>query len=166
MTQLCQNRRTFLASAGALTLTSAAGVALACPAPAPVGGQHVVLMLSRGCGDKRSTNVFEPPILRIEPGDTVSFVAEQRGHNAASMKDMIPAGAEPWKGKINQEIAVTLTQPGVYGYVCTPHYGLGMVGVIVVGGDLSNLADLRSVRHRGRAKKAFAALLDEVETTA
>ena len=46
---------------------------------------------------------------------------------------MIPEVAEPWKGKINEEITVTFTQEGIYGYKCQPHFGLGMVGLIQVG---------------------------------
>lgn len=44
-------------------------------------------------------------------------------------------GAEPFKGKINQEIEVTLTVPGVYGIKCSPHYDMGMVMLIQVGKD-------------------------------
>ena len=36
-------------------------------------------------------------------------------------------------GKVNQEIAVTLTEPGLYGVKCLPHYAMGMVMLIQVG---------------------------------
>ncbi|TIL50363.1 MAG: pseudoazurin, partial [Mesorhizobium sp.] len=67
------------------------------------------------------------------PGDTIKFVPTDKSHNAESIKDMIPDGAEAFKGKPNEEVAVALTKEGVYGVKCAPHYGMGMVALIVVG---------------------------------
>ena len=53
------------------------------------------------------------------------------GHNSESV--IVPDGGETWKGAMNKNISVTLTVPGIYGYLCLPHAGLGMNGVIVVG---------------------------------
>lgn len=52
---------------------------------------------------------------------------------------------------------MTLTVEGVYGYICSPHYEMGMVGVIVVGDPSVNLEAARKVRQQGDAKSAFAA---------
>ena len=46
---------------------------------------------------------------------------------------MIPEGAEGFKGKINEEIEVTLESEGVYGVICKPHYAMGMVMTVAVG---------------------------------
>src|SRR3546814_17407119 len=62
--------------------------------------------------------VFEPAFVKAESGDTVRFVAVDKGHNAESIAGMLPEGAEPFAGKFHQEITVTLAQPGVYGYRC------------------------------------------------
>src|SRR5690606_13822923 len=59
---------------------------------------------------------FEPAFLAVAPGDTVTFVNADKGHNSESIKGMIPEGAEPWKGQINEEIKVTFDVEGVYGY--------------------------------------------------
>jgi hypothetical protein len=59
---------------------------------------------------------------------------------------------------------VTLTQEGVYGYKCLPHYGLGMVGLIVVGDVNVNLTTAQAVKHRGRKlKKVFKVLFGQIE---
>ena len=87
-------------------------------------------MLNRG---EHGPMVYEPDFLAIAPGDTVKFVAAQSGHNAASIDGMAPAGFAGFKGNINQEIEVTLTEPGVYGVKCSPHYAMGMVMLIAVG---------------------------------
>lgn len=89
-----------------------------------------VKMLNKGEG---GTMIFEPASLRIAAGDTVKFIAADKGHNAESVKGMIPEGAEAFAGKINEEIDVTLTEPGLYGVKCKPHWGMGMVMVIAVG---------------------------------
>ena len=104
--------------------------------------------------------VFEPSYLAVQPGDTVTFEPTDPGHNVASVEGMIPAGATPFAGKLNEEVKVTLTQPGVYGYECTPHYAMGMVGVVTVGaGPPPNLAQARAVEHPARAQAVFDDLL-------
>ena len=39
--------------------------------------------------------VFEPEVVRIKPGDTIKFVAADKGHNAVTIKELLPSGAEP-----------------------------------------------------------------------
>jgi pseudoazurin len=79
------------------------------------------------------TMAFEPSFVAIQPGDTVKFVAADKGHNAESVADILPKGAKPFKGRVNEEIAVRFTVPGFYGFKCLPHTGMGMVGLIRVG---------------------------------
>jgi pseudoazurin len=107
---------------------------------------------------------FEPQQLKIQPGDTVHFIAKDKGHNVESIDGMIPDGASPFKGGMNQDITVTFTKPGVYGYKCAPHYGMGMVGLIAVGDPSSNLQKAEAVNHPGKAKPAFAALFKAIGT--
>ena len=38
--------------------------------------------------------VFEPAFVKIAPGDTVKFVSTDKGHNAESIKGMLPDGAD------------------------------------------------------------------------
>lgn len=91
---------------------------------------HEVRMLNKS-EDERM--VFEPAVLQIAEGDTVKFIAEDRGHNAEIIDGMHPEGAEAFAGKINEEIEVTFDQPGLYGVKCKPHFAMGMVMTIAVG---------------------------------
>ncbi len=75
---------------------------------------------------------FSPNILFINPGDTVQW-ASMTSHDSVSMEGLIPENAEPWKFKIGQNGAVTLTEEGVYIYKCNPHYPNGMVAAIIAG---------------------------------
>jgi pseudoazurin len=120
-----------------------------------------VKMLNRGAAGMM---VFEPAFVKIAPGDTVKFLATDKGHNAESIAGMLPDGAEPFAGKFNEEIAVTFEKPGVYGYKCKPHYAMGMVGMIVVG-NAANADQAKAERHPGKAKKVFGELFEKLETT-
>lgn len=154
-------RRNFILSLSAL---SAASVAWACPVPIRAEGDpHSVLMLNAACGDSNKPNVFTPSILRVAVGDSVTFVPTDSGHNAASKRGMIPEGATPWNGAVDETLNVTFDVPGIYGYLCLPHYEMGMVGLVVVGNDMSNLAAVKKIRHPGAARKAFRSLLAVLE---
>ena len=98
---------------------------------------HTVEMLSSSNGQMM---VFKPAVLKINPGDTVTWKATNPGHNTASINEMSPDSSLQWDGKINEELKITFTKEGVYGYKCTPHYILGMVGVVSVGDNTTNLS--------------------------
>ncbi len=102
---------------------------------------HVVKMLNQGSG---GVMVFEPAVLKIAVGDSVTFESTDAAHNSASLPGMIPENAVSWNGELSRDITVTLTQPGVYAYQCTPHSMMAMVGVIQVGNDSSNLATVKN----------------------
>ena len=117
-----------------------AALALACAAHAPAWAKTwEVKMLNRNATGPMP---FEPDYLHIAPGDKVKFLAVHNGHNAASIPGMAPEGAPSFTGKINEEIAVTLTKPGFYGVKCLPHYAMGMVMLIQVGDD-AKLSELK-----------------------
>jgi pseudoazurin len=120
--------------------------------------EHTVRMLNKGAD---GVMVFEPSFLKAAPGDTVHFVATDKGHNVLSVEGMMPEGATPFQGKMNEDVTVTLDKPGVYAFECKPHYGMGMVGLIVVG-DPTNLAQAKGVSHKGKAKQRFEALFGNV----
>ena len=105
-------------------------------------------------GDNGSM-VFEPAALRIAVGDTVKFVPTDKGHNAESVKGMIPEGAASFAGRINEKIDVTLIEPGFYGIKCKPHWGMGMVMVIAVGDDPADADSFLAGRMPKRAKARF-----------
>ena len=52
--------------------------------------------------------------------------------------------------------------PGIYYYWCTPHKGMGMIGLVVVEGDISNIDDIASAKAMGKSKKKLKALLEEL----
>ena len=145
-------------AASALSAAFALSVLAAAPAQAK---QWEVKMLNKGTSG--GMMVYEPGFLAIQPGDTVKFVATTRGHNAESIAGMIPNGATPFKGRINEEIVVKFTRPGLYGYKCLPHLGMGMVGLIQVGKPV-NKAEVAAAAAKlpGMSKKVMTQLLARV----
>lgn len=134
-----------------------AGMVLAMVVASPAAAKDVqVRMLNNGA---RGAMVFEPALVKIAPGDTVSFVAVDKGHNAEIIPTMIPAGATPFKGKMNQSFTVKFSKPGIYGYKCSPHYGMGMVGAVIVGNPAANAAQAKAASHPGKARQTFASIL-------
>ena len=119
---------------------------------------HKIHMLNK-C--EKGTMVFQPDFVQAAPRDTVTFVPTDKGHDAESIKGMIPDGADPFKGKMSEQISVKLDKEGVYGVKCTPHYGMGMVALIVVGKPV-NLDQAKTVKQPGKAKTVFADLLSKV----
>ena len=112
---------------------------------------HTIEMLSSSDGQMM---VFKPAVLKINPGDTVTWKASNPGHNTASINEMSPDNALQWDGKINEEVKITFSKEGVYGYKCTPHYILGMVGIVSVGDNTINLS--AASEYAINAEKKFA----------
>ncbi|MEO0622146.1 MAG: pseudoazurin [Pseudomonadota bacterium] len=150
-------RRTLVLSTAALSVL---------PRRIAFAASHDVQMLNKDPDDPKKRMVFYPRILTVQPGDTITFIPADKGHNSESIKGMVPDGGDTWKGKINKEISITPTKPGFYGYHCTPHATVGMVGLIIVEGDgkLANLDAAKKVKHRGRAKKVWDEIWAEADS--
>ncbi|MDG2140269.1 MAG: pseudoazurin [Gammaproteobacteria bacterium] len=118
------------------------------------GEQHEIRMLNQGSD---GVMVFEPSVLRVQVGDSVTFKAEDPGHNAASIEGMIPDGANPWDSGMSQDLTVTFSEEGTYVYQCTPHLMMSMVGVIAVGNANSNLVAIKDAA----AEKKSAFLMEQ-----
>jgi pseudoazurin len=96
--------------------------------------------------------VFEPAAVKIAPGDTVKFVATDKGHDAISIPDLSPEGFAGINGKISQDVTVTFDKPGAYAFKCAPHFGMGMVGLIVVGDQPANLQAIKDAKLPKKAR--------------
>jgi pseudoazurin len=119
-----------------------------------VAADHEIHMLNKG---KDGAMVFEPASLKIAAGDTVSFVPTDKSHNAETIKDLIPDGAEPFKGKMNEAIKITFDVPGAYGIKCAPHVGMGMIALVVVGDAPANADAIKSAKLPKKARERLDA---------
>ena len=119
-----------------------------------------VLMLNKG---EKGAMVFEPDLIVAAPGDTIRFVPTDKGHNVETIKGMLPAGAEPFKSKFNEEFTVAVSAEGVYGVKCAPHYAMGMVALVQVGDvPAANLDAVKAVKNPPMAQKRLDPLFEEL----
>ena len=122
---------------------------------------YQVQMLNKG--KDGAAMVFEPAAIKIAKGDTVTFVPTDKTHNAEAVTNLLPAGAQPFKGKMSEEIKVTFDVPGAYVVKCAPHVGMGMAAVIVVGDNPANLPAVKgSSELPKKAKERIEAALTRI----
>ena len=136
-----------------------AALAAALIGTAAQAAEFEVKMLNKGA---KGAMVFEPDLVHAAVGDTINFVPVDKGHDVASIKGMLPEGVEEFKSPMNKAYTLTLDKEGVYGVKCVPHYGMGMVALIVAG-EPTNLKQAEEVKQVGKAKKAFAEIFKQVE---
>ena len=121
--------------------------------------EHVIEMLNKG---DDGMMVFQPGLIRAEIGDTVRFVPTDRGHNVETIEGFIPEGYEMVLGAMDQEVILEITAEGLYGLRCKPHFGLGMVALIVAG-DIQDPDLPEDVKLPRKAKERFEAWLEVLE---
>lgn len=105
--------------------------------------------------------VYSQDVAKIEVGDSIKWIAADKGHNVEFVGG--PDGASlPGRSGLNKEFSMTFDKPGVYLYVCTPHKVMGMVALVVVGGDTANKDAIAKIKMLGRGKKKLASLISEL----
>ena len=122
-----------------------------------IASDVTVEMLNKDANGNRQ--VYSQEILEIAAGSTVKWVPTNKGHNVeiiASPNDM------KFKSKNGKEASITFETPGIYYYWCTPHKGMGMIGLVVVGGDTSNKEQISKAKAIGKSKKKLKALLEQL----
>ncbi|QXC49995.1 pseudoazurin [Agrobacterium salinitolerans] len=117
-----------------------------------------VKMLNKGSDGQAM--VFEPATVKAAVGDIITFVPVDKGHDAAAVKDMIPEGVADFKGKMNETVKVIVEKEGAYVVKCTPHLGMGMIALVVIGDAAP--ANLDAVKNGKLPKKARDRLNDEI----
>ena len=142
-------------------IVAAATALLMFAAMPAVAANFEVHMLNKG---EAGAMVFEPALTKVAVGDTVTFIPTDKGHDAQTIPEVLPEGAEPFKGKMGQEIVVTFTVPGAYGIKCAPHFGMGMVGLIVVGDAPPNLEQAKTAKMAKKARERMDAAIAAFET--
>ena len=115
----------------------------------------VVKMLNVGPNGTRFR--YDPMLSEIEIGGKILWKATTKGHN---VEFMVAPNNIKFKSKMHKSAGYTFTKPGIYTYKCTPHVSAGMVGVVVVGNDLSNMeAAMDNTQYYGQAKELIQDIL-------
>ena len=86
-------------------------------------------------------NVFSPAVVWLEEGGTITWENASGSHSVTAYHpnndrpNRVPTGVASFNSGVMSEgdtFEHTFEEPGVYNYYCTPHEGLGMVGLVVV----------------------------------
>ncbi len=110
----------------------------------------------------KESMVYSKKIVRVNVGDTVTWLAKSKGHNVEFIKGGVPAGVDKFKSKFNKDVSYKFTIPGIYAYWCTPHKSMGMIGFVVVGDNKSNLNDIKKIKYVAKSKKIAPNLIDNL----
>ena len=104
--------------------------------------------------------VYSIKVAKLDLNDKIIWKHVSKGHNVEFIG--MPKGVKKFKTKINKKAEYEFKKPGIYLYQCTPHKAMGMIGIVVVGGDKSNLEKIKKVKLYGKSKKIFKKLLKEL----
>jgi pseudoazurin len=137
----------------------AAAALLAFAAAPAMAANFEVHMLNKGAD---GAMVFEPALTKVAVGDTVTFIPTDKGHNAETLKEILPEGAETFKGAMGKEVVVTFTQPGAYGVKCAPHFGMGMVALVVVGDEPVDVEAIKATKFPKKVQERIATAADQL----
>ena len=117
----------------------------------------VIEMLNKRDKEKM---LYSDELVRVEVGDTISWVPTSKGHNVQFVS--VPEGVEKVKSKLSKEFSYTFETEGVYLYLCTPHAGMGMIGLVLVGDSLENLDSVKKTKLVGKSKKKLKKLVENL----
>ncbi len=106
--------------------------------------------------------VYSQELVKIDAGKSIEWVATDKGHNVEMLAG--PDGYElPKKTKLGDNVTIEFSVPGIYLYQCSPHAAMGMIGLVVVGGDVSNMEVIKKKKLTGsKSKKKRDQLLGEI----
>ena len=104
--------------------------------------------------------VYSVKVAKIDVNQKIIWRSKTKGHNVEFIG--MPEGVKKFKSKINKDVEYEFKIPGIYLYQCTPHKAMGMIGIVIVGNDKSNLEQIKKVKLRGKSKKVFKNLLKEL----
>ena len=149
--------------------TSAALIVLGIATPVNAGGAYC----TEGFSDKRGTTVnmkdycFDPTVIRIEPGETVTWTNKDSVmHNVAGVSNVF---GDVYSGGVaaGDKISYRFEEEGTYPYLCILHPG--MAGAVVVGdgeGDVDATAAALIAPTKKEGDGAEAGLAAASETDA
>ena len=110
-------------------------------------------------------DTYSIEVAHIGVGDTVEWLPKNKGHNVEFLAGPDIADLPP-KSNMNEFHSVLFERPGVYLYGCTPHLNIGMLGLVVVGNDLHNIAEIGNIDLPNVAKSVLMSLIRDAQSSA
>ena len=121
------------------------------------GANYQVTMNDRDSAGNRLA--FDKEILSISSGDSVTWLPVDKGHNIEMVAS--PNNLK-FSSSAGEEVTLKFEDPGIYYYRCSPHKSAGMIGLIIVDNNYSNIEQIKSSNAPGRAKIKLNSLLESL----
>tara|TARA_R110000772_G_scaffold150416_1_gene261118 strand:+ start:16 stop:474 length:459 start_codon:yes stop_codon:yes gene_type:complete len=140
---------------GVSTLIAILGLVFLSSLPAVAGTISIDMLNKRADGEKM---VYSQDVVNVKIGDTVTWLPKSKGHNVQFIS--VPDGIKKLKkSKLNKQFSFTFERAGIYLYQCTPHKSMGMIGVVVVDGNVENKKIVAKTKVFGKSKKKLKKIL-------
>ena len=104
--------------------------------------------------------LYSVKVAKIDVNQKIIWRSKTKGHNVEFIG--MPEGVKKFKSKINKDVEYEFKVPGIYLYQCTPHASMGMIALVVVDGDKSNLESIKALKFFGKSKKIAPDLINQL----
>lgn len=104
------------------------------PAPAAVTVVDCSSVTSAATVTATSLNTFSPSNVTISVNDMVRWISDSTTYHTVTSGTAPPTDGkfdEPLTSK-GSSVCLKFNEAGTYNYYCTPHYSMGMIGVVTV----------------------------------
>ena len=137
------------------------------PALASAVGKYIDIqqLLDENAVDPTEIFRFSPDYVEVQPGDTLRFLNSLGKHTVLSIDSMMPDGTESFAISHKKVAEVTFDVAGIYGIRCKVHTRYGMVMLVKVGDDTSNLEEAKQIKISKRARLKFDRLFKKLEAS-
>jgi len=114
------------------------------------------MLNKRSDGEKM---VYSQDVIYINTNDTINWLPTSPGHNVEFIAFPCKADVAQKPSKVGKEFSFTFIEPGIYLYQCSPHKSMGMIALVVVNDDTSNLDEVAITKVLGKSKKKLEQLI-------
>ena len=114
------------------------------------------MLNKRSDGEKM---VYSQDVIYINKNDTINWLPTSPGHNVEFIAFPSNADVPQKPSKVGKEFSFKFIEPGIYLYQCSPHKSMGMIALVVVNDDTSNLDEVATTKVFGKSKKKLEQLI-------
>ena len=85
--------------------------------------------------------LYSVKVAKIDVNQKIIWRSKTKGHNVEFIGML--EGAKKFKSKITKDVEHEFKVPRIYLYQCRSHKAMGMIGLVIVGNDKSNLEKIK-----------------------
>jgi pseudoazurin len=85
--------------------------------------------------------LYSVKVAKIDVNKKIIWRSKTKGHNVEFIGML--EGVKKFKSKINKDVEYEFKVPRIYLYQCRSYKAMGMIGLVIVGNDKSNLEKIK-----------------------